>query len=88
MQQQLRARHNCAALSEQQLQQLDFASQLQSSCTTKGRLLYYPPPCSQAAGSSGEWCSWHKDFGSLTGEPRRHSVGVNITGMMPVLHVI
>lgn len=52
------------------LQHLDFAGQLAASNTTKGRLIYYPPPSSQASAPedpTADWCGRHRDFGSLTG---------------------
>lgn len=33
----------------------------------QGRLLHYFPP--DEAGGSEDWCAWHLDHGSITGEP-------------------
>eukprot|EP00775_Hariotina_reticulata_P002002 gene2002-2324_t len=70
--------HNLSAaqgqeLTEQQQQQLDFVTQLSTSCCHKARLLHYFPfdrhhDQQQQAGLSDEdWCGWHLDHGALTG---------------------
>jgi hypothetical protein len=34
----------------------------------QGRLLHYFPSMGAADSSGGDWCAWHRDHGSLTGQ--------------------
>ncbi len=34
----------------------------------QGRLLHYFPPDEAGGGGSEDWCAWHKDHGSITGD--------------------
>lgn len=55
-------------LCDAYLQQRDnlVYKSLASRVNTKARLLYYFPTESDATSEDGDWCSWHKDHGSLT----------------------
>jgi isopenicillin N synthase-like dioxygenase len=63
-------------LSAGQKAELDFAAQLSGSSTHKARLLHYFPVNNnqqqhaqqQQQQSDDDWCGWHLDHGSLTGE--------------------
>jgi isopenicillin N synthase-like dioxygenase len=66
-------------LSSAQKAELDFVGQLSGSSTHKARLLHYFPVKNtqqqqqQQQQGDDDWCGWHLDHGSLTGEQAQGS---------------